>query len=163
MANQFTFTCPIFNSETKFAACEMLRNKVWRGEEVPVRKGCQACMSSGKCPVSRELAMYVQGRTDLSCYQSETPKHGKLRAQVLEDIRPVIVRADHVNKYGVIPGEQALIESCNARIDAQLGTAPRKEASKRPTSTPRPAPKKPEINNAAATGDLSAAINQAAA
>jgi hypothetical protein len=53
--NQFSFTCPVFNVETKLSVCIKLRDLVWRGSRPDVRKGCQACMSAGKCPAATIL------------------------------------------------------------------------------------------------------------
>lgn len=179
MANQLTFTCPIFNVETKFAHCTELRHRIYRGEAGTIRKGCQACAASGKCPVVREVNTSIyQGMNLVEHYVSvDEPKKGKLRAQVLEAILPVVVQEQHLAKFDVSPGERDLIMTANERIRQQLGSAPRKDmkpyvdrSSRRQTpaerpkfvSSSKPAPASEPINQAAATGDLAAAINQAA-
>lgn len=165
MSNQLVITCPIFNVDTKVQHCVELRTRVWRGENIGVRKGCQACMASNKCPITREFNKRGEN-DDFTVYTSPEPRHGKLRAQILEEIRPVIVQDQHLTKYAVSPTERDLIMTANDRIDAQLGSAPRKATS---GVTRRSAPVKPKTkpvessaDKAAATGDLAAAINQAA-
>jgi len=38
--NKASIQCPIFNTQVKVASCVALREKVWRGEQIAVRKGC---------------------------------------------------------------------------------------------------------------------------
>lgn len=176
--NQFTFTCPIFNVDTKFGHCEELRHRVYRGERPEVRKGCQACMSAGKCPVAREVNRSIYQRVSLvEPYHSEEVKNGKLRAEVLQEIRPVIIPDAVYERFNVSASERALMQSANERIDKQLGSAPSKDLKPYVDRTPRsvesrttykaspgrvapPKPKaEPNRSNAAATGDMSAALN----
>lgn len=167
--NAFSFVCPIFNVETKIADCIKLRDAVWRGRQLSVRRGCQACMASSKCPAAaivQRIAMTRGPHAD--DYGSPTPVTGKLRADILERILPVVVRQPHLDQLAVPAVEVQLIESANERIQAQLGRAPAASTGRVTTGKSRSRPEaakqaKPEtsqaLNSAAASGDLSAAIN----
>lgn len=173
--NRFSFTCPIFDVPTQMRACVKLREMFMRGEKPQVRKGCQACMASGKCPALEIIRRFAfgtaTGEDDLS---STTDVHGKLPANVLERIAPTIVMQSTMTAYRISDAEQQMIESSRERIEAQLRSAPRAEKSSRMIRTTSASEqRKPskigtvpdapvvskEINIAAATGDLSAAIN----
>ena len=52
LTNKARINCPIFDTQVNVASYVALRDKVWRGEHVEVRRGCQACMHCSKCPVS---------------------------------------------------------------------------------------------------------------
>lgn len=172
--NQFTFTCPVFNAETRISACIKLREKVWRGERVEVRMGCQACMSAGKCPTAHIVQRMAMSNAPLEdSYAAREPRSGKLLANVLERILPVVVTESNLVRFGVSDVERDLIAGANDRILKQLGSAP-SERSTRTTMrgsggrglsrpkiiTPEVQPITSAVNTAAATGDLSAAISQ---
>lgn len=178
--NKFSFICPIFDVQTAMPQCITLRDKLWRGEEIPVRKGCQACMSSGKCPAAEIVRRISYGKDTPDDYGSDIPIVGKLRRDVLEKIETVIVQDRHMNQFGVSEAERELILSANTRIQAQLAKAPepsnrqnsvtaspssekRMAFSRKSVSKPVaaiPAPK--TISDAARTGDMSAALNMEA-
>lgn len=162
--NQFTFTCPIFDTETRMSLCVRLRNMVWRGENPEVRRGCQACMSAGKCPaaeVVRRIAFNSSNASD--DYASEEPRKGKLAADILEHIHKTIVPEAVLQRFGVSSAERMKIETASDRIGALIPGAPRLSGrrSARPTASPaqKVTPKADKIKSAAATGDLSAALN----
>jgi hypothetical protein len=180
--NQFSFKCPIFDAETQMRACVRLRDKVYRGDRLETRRGCQACIKSSMCPAAemvRRIAFGSQDATDHCA--SDEPKTGRLPADVLEKIAPVVVQDQYLRQLDVSPGEQAMIASARKRIEEQLQTAPRTQVEARGTRTassgrptPRsvaqkpaqrvteaPAPNTTLINTAAATGDLAAALNAA--
>lgn len=172
--NKLSFVCPIFDVPTQMRACVRLKEMFMRGERPPMRRGCQACMHSGKCPASEIVRRFSFGRAtaedDLS---SETETTGKLPASVLERIAPVAVLSHTLTTYRVPEAEQALIETARERIEMQLRTAPRSEGKGRPIrasnhdaprrskiSSPPASPKvSSTVTSAAASGDLSAAIN----
>lgn len=173
--NRFSFVCPIFDTPTQMRACVKLRDMFMVGEKPTVRRGCQACMASGKCPALEVVRRFAFGTAtaedDLS---STTDVQGKLPASVLERILPVMVLPQTMTAYRISDVEQRLIETSRERIEAQLRTAPRGDKSSsrsiRMTAAPEPrkskigkvpdAPKvDAKINQAAASGDLSAAIN----
>lgn len=173
-SNMFSFTCPIFDAQVQMRSCVILRDKYYRGERVEVRRGCQACMSSGKCPAAdivRRIAFGMNDATD-HCSSPE-PRTGRLPADTLERIRPVLVTEVSLTTFRVPQAERALIASAGQRIDAQLAGAPRtvvsarlvrKSAHEEQRQT-RPAPISAPVvkapSTAAATGDLAAAINAA--
>ena len=177
MKNRFSFTCPIFDASVEMRGCVLVRDKVYRGEQFPERKGCQACISSSKCPAAAIVQQMAFNRSDATDHCSSIePKSGKLPASALEAVRPVIVTASDVQRYGLTSTELSLIESANGRIDTQLATAPSErvsgriqasEAPKRARATkvaPEASTEAPSIavTSAAASGDMSAAINAAA-
>jgi hypothetical protein len=179
MQNGFSFNCPIFNAEVQFRSCVILRDRVYGGKSVQTRRGCQACIRSSKCPaaeVVRRIALDTSDKTD-HCSSVEQ-KVGKLPADVLERIAPVVVYEQHLNELDVSLEERRLIETANARIHAQIQTAPREKVEPKKihaasATTPRrksisdtvsaaPQPKpKAQIHHAAQTGDMSAALNAA--
>lgn len=167
-SNQFKFVCPIFNVETAFRQCAKLRDIVYRGGRPPVRRGCQACIQSSKCPaaeVIRKIA-FSNGKA-ADDHASETPVMGKLAGEILERVAPVVVLEKTMNECGVPPAERALIADANPRIIAQLGHAPRNRSDAHQSATkrrkratpPAPANTNTKINEAAATGDLAAAVS----
>lgn len=167
--NQFSFVCPIFNVSTKMAACVKLRTMVYRGQGPEVRKGCQACMASNKCPAIHAVNSMIYGKEKAEFpYVSPTPVEGKLRADILERIAPVVVQSAHLQKFSVPASEVALIQTANERIIKQLGGAPKqggKTGGSKMSSARRAksetAPVQTSVQQAAATGDLTAAINAA--
>lgn len=168
--NQFSFVCPIFNSATNFRQCGRLRDIVYVGGRPPVRKGCQACIKDSKCPAA-EIIRKISFGNGLAPddHGSTTPVQGKLAAEVLEKIAPIIVMENTMNALGVPTAERELIATANERIEKQLGHAPRGRtaapssvSSSRRRSKPRAAPApatNTKINEAAATGDLAAAVS----
>lgn len=177
MQNQFSFKCPIFDAEVQMRSCVMLRDRVFMGKATPTRRGCQACIKSSKCPAAEMVRRIAFGASDATDYcASDVPKVGRLPGDVLDRIAAVVVQDSHLREHSVTAEEQALIANSRARIDAQALTAPREKvegktirsSSSEPTPrrkiTDNPAPKvksQPSINEAAATGNLAAALNAA--
>lgn len=169
--NQFTFTCPIFNAETKMSSCVKLRDMVWKGKRHDKRRGCQACMVDSKCPVAfivQRISMAGMRNKQPDDYGSVTPVKGKLRKDVLERIHPVMLLPSTLRSFDPSATEIAMIESSNERIAAQLQSAPGASSGYKARSdaiksarleTPKAKPKElSKIEQAAATGDLSAAL-----
>lgn len=178
MSNLFSFVCPIFNATVQFRTCLAVRDKVYRGDRLETRRGCQACMSASKCPAAEIVRRIAFGMGDATDHCSSTEaKVGKLPADTLERIRPVLVPESILNAYHVPSAERMLIASAVTRIDEQMATAPRTtvaaktakvvaSAQRSERHEPRiakPAPVKPQTTThaAAASGDLAAAINAA--
>ena len=172
--NQFKFKCPIFNAETKMATCVKLRNLVWKGLTPEKRRGCQACMSAGKCPAAQivqKMAMSGPRSMQPDDYGSTAPVLGKLRRDILERIRPVMVMSSTIQRLSLSSIEVNMIETANERIEAMLGSAPGasskskasikgKARKPRDLSSPSTEPKQKtmsKVEQAAASGDLSAA------
>lgn len=179
--NAATFVCPIFNVETKMSACMKLRTLVWGGDTPNVRRGCQACMMSGKCPAAAmaERICRIGNRKEYSdFFSAPTPSTIKLGRDILERIRPVIVQDYYLRQKNVPDNERMLIASANERIDKQLSGAPvtgttkpskaSKPVKRAETQAPIERTPKPEsmpvvdpsILSAAASGDMAAALNQ---
>ena len=165
--NAFQFVCPLFNAKTKMGSCTKLREMVWMGKHVPVRRGCQAAMRCGKCPAADMVSRYCFDKNWTNDHHgSVEPKEGKLMRSILERIRNVLMRDKVMDECGVPANERLLLESANERIDQQMKTAPGEAsrnytptAARKTVSAPPTAPKESEINQAAATGNLTAAIN----
>lgn len=175
-SNRFAFVCPVMATEVEIRTCILLREKVYKGARIEARRGCQACIRSSKCPAAELVRRIAFGATDQTehCASAERVV-GKIPADVLERIAPIIVRDCDLHGFGVPSAEAALIRSSRERIDAQIATAPRERVSTRRmpvdqthhTRTQRAA--KPivmpetttttHIEKAAATGDLAAALN----
>ncbi len=178
--NQLSFVCPIFDTEVRMAGCVKLRNLFWQGKVQTVRRGCQACMSAGKCPAAQVVQGIAMGRTQDDPYGSTSTVTVRLKADVLDHVLPIVVSTQTLQHFGVPGAEQRLIESAYDRIAKQLVGAPTtdgKRATVRASADPTPrktiggtprkmagskaaAPVSSEISNAAASGDLSAALNQ---
>jgi hypothetical protein len=168
--NQFQFVCPVFQATTKIASCLVLRDAVWRGEKVEQRQGCQCAMRSGKCPVPTIVTQMVRLKSDP--YHSAEPTVGKLSYDILDGIAPVLVTDTMMGRFMLSAQEEKLLRQGNE--DARSGKRviqkkPRrqervvemedvKETEQEPASTDAS-----ELMRAAQSGDMSAAINSAAA
>lgn len=174
MKNRASFVCPIFDVTTQMRACVKLRDKMFMGQRVEVRRGCQACITSSKCPAAnlvRRIGFNLTNATDE--VSSANDAVVKLPADVLEEVLPVVVLDGTLARFGVTSEERSLIDSANERIAKQLATAPRnrksapkvhasvvREQAKRGSTMKVAAPAVvSEINKAAATGDMSAGIS----
>jgi hypothetical protein len=176
--NQFQFNCPVFDANTKMAACMALREAVWMGKHVEKRQGCQAAMNCSMCPAAVIVKNISHGKGQVSDdYGSKEPKVGKLHADVLERIRNVIPIERELQRFALSDTERERLRTTRTRIEAQLRTAPGAggkstayvEPKKFATITREPIkvgkrtePNNDIINQAARTGDMSAAINAAA-
>lgn len=181
MENKFSFTCPIFDKPVQMRGCVLVRDKVFTGQNFEQRRGCQVCISAGKCPAAQIVQKIALSRGDATDHCSSVEeKHGRLPAEVLQSVRNVVVTDAMMAARGRLSESEAdLIRSSGARIDAQLATAPRGEAggriktlrastdtparSKAVSEPPRAsvAPRKSSaVTKAAASGDLSAAISK---
>jgi hypothetical protein len=175
--NQFEFVCPVFNVQTKMRHCTKLRDLVYSGARPDVRKGCQACISASKCPAAEIVRRISYGKGQVpDDYGSRTSVVGKLRKDVLEKIHRVIVMERTLNEFAVPDAERQLIDGASDRIGKMVGAAPLPSDDGPPSrnfATETAAPKKPRktkpqadnsnnaINEAAATGDLAAAVSAA--
>ncbi len=176
--NQFQFTCPVFNANTKMSACVALREAVWMGKRVEKRQGCQAAMNCSMCPAAAIVKKIGYGHGLVSDdYGSKEPKMGKLHADILERIRNVVPIERELGRFDLSETERQLLRSTRERVDAQLKTAPgangkstahvepKKHATfiRQPAAVSnRPTTQNDTINRAAMTGDMTAAINAAA-
>jgi len=165
--NKALIQCPIFNATVKVASCVTLRDKVWRNEQIAVRKGCQACMRSSKCPVAemvRRAAFNLSATNDHLGSREE--KIVPIEHDLLARIRPVIVMNTHIRDLDVPAIEQQLIATANKRIDAAMQKAPQAvkqsaiiRSPRRPNKTKVTSPVPNErLKDAALTGNLAAAI-----
>lgn len=180
LSNQFSFTCPIFNQDVEMRGCVVLRDRVYAGKHLSSRRGCQACISSSKCPAAemvRRIAFNTSDATD-HCASNE-PKVGKLPGDVLERVRLVLVQESHLQMFSVPVAEREAILSSRDRIEAQMASAPggrveprgyrassaeepRRASQKAARGVPAPATTTPTaLGKAAATGDLAASLNAA--
>lgn len=179
--NQFAFVCPVFETTTKMSQCMKLRELFWRGQRPDVRKGCQLCMRAGKCPAAAIASKrYPQGKSWKDDYASDTPVLGKIRRDILERVqRPIVVDSYYREFPDVSEQERDKLLTASDRIGKMIGAAPLSSDNDEPrhsrtafseASTPRkPRKAAPKAHNddintvgdAAASGDLAAAINAA--
>lgn len=183
--NKFRFNCPIFGAEVALRDCFQLRDEWAKGKHIPVRRGCQACLSASKCPVV-PIMRKVQLTEKVICFSTED-KVSRLDPEILEQVAKVVVPQNMLDRYQPIPhaqmeridrvqglkGVEAMAK--NVGMDAvELEAVVRGEAPKFTTPAPvrvekpRPIPQErareqveaPEDTSAAAaTGDMSAVIN----
>ncbi len=159
--NQFAFACPIFGAKTKIVHCFEIRDQMFKGKQLDVRRGCQACISASKCPVVHIVKDASMGR-DISRYNSNTPVEGKLVPSLLDRIAPVRVMAHQIERYGVDEVQTKAIFKANTTLASgkhadDLDDVP--VAAKRRSVKPAEAPD--AVVTAAQTGDMSAAITRA--
>lgn len=159
--NQFSFTCPIFEVETRMSHCVRLRDLTYYGgKPLPVRRGCQACIKDSKCPASEIVRRLSFGRDVSDHYGSTKPVKGPIERSVLEKIANVVVTEKTLSHVDASPAERAKIATASERINQMISSAPKKVST--PRSTTPVASKSTinhKVNTAAASGDLAAAIN----
>lgn len=180
--NQFSFVCPIFGAETKIGVCMLLRDRVWRGDKPEVRKGCQACLVSSKCPMIAVIKGAQIKNEDF--YYSATPRLGNLRSHHVDAIRATIVPDNTMERIGVPTNERMIILAANGlkgvlkgkvdagkhavEIDDMEGEEPivaritiKQQRENREAAASSATKTTDAITSAAQTGDMSAAINEA--
>lgn len=173
MDNKTSIHCPLFNVDTQVRACVTLRSKVFQGQQVEVRRGCQAALASCKCPMMHVISRMAFGRSNVGDELGSTePVLSKLPGDILVEILPIMIQEVHLRRYGVSKEETLILETANERIEKQILVAPNnfkappranvvKGGTPRGRSKALPAPSVADtaIIEAAASGDMSAAIN----
>lgn len=181
-ANQFRFVCPIFSAEVGIRECFILRDAWMKGTKVAVRKGCQACMSASKCPVGHIVSSIQHGGPD--AYYSPVPKVGSLRPEILDRIGPIVVTERCIERFPELDDKQkaairavngvlgvaafktkraaAVLEHIDEDTCVQVYRSRDDRAGEEPVA-PKPSKKDTALLDAAASGDISAAINNAIA
>ncbi len=157
--NQFIITCPVFRADAKIASCFQLRDHVYRGDKPPVRIGCQVALHACKCPIIPIMTRLIREKGSKDPYHSAEPRKGALDPEILNQISPVLINEKKIEESGASDAEKKALHRCNA--DARAGSH-MKVAPKAYKKDPPPSKSKPAIDaitTAAATGDLSAAIN----
>lgn len=172
--NQFSFVCPIFNIKTRMGACVKLRDLVFKGQAPAVRSGCQAAIRCSKCPAAEMVRKYCYDKTFVNDHHgSMVPKEGKLMRVILERVRPTMMRENVLEAFNVSDTERKLLMTADERIDEQLKTAPgepgrsvtkfeaapRRKTKVEKVEVTQQASQSSALKEAAASGDLSAAIN----
>lgn len=165
-ANRFSFTCPIFGVQTEMRVCLMLRDRLWAGHRQEVRRGCQACLHDSKCPIVPIVQETFRTGEDPGYFARE-PRNGNLQEKHLRRIQNVIVRDATMLNFGVSDAERAAIQATNG-FNAKLRGAALKDviveelpnAPRRKPAEKVAAPSS-DVVDAAARGDLAAAINEA--
>jgi hypothetical protein len=161
--NQACITCPVFNVESKISACLALRDELWKGKRLDVRRGCQAALTDSKCPVYH-LVKHME-RTDDDPIHSTEPKTLPWPKHILERIAPVQVQGRTMDKFGVSDRERELLTASNdmkAAVPRTKASTTRLEDVKAPEKPAASKPVKDDAIAAATAGDMSAAINAAA-
>nr|WP_042670039.1 hypothetical protein [Methylobacterium sp. B34] len=162
--NEALIVCPIFGAETRLADCLELEQQVARGRKPDERRGCQACLMSSKCPVYWINRAII--RTGEDPYFSAEPKVLPLKGEILEAVRPILVRDDAVNRYAVEGAEAEAIRAANEAASAGKPRAAKKTAGVKLAAVKREesAPAGDDgLKAAALSGDLSAAVTRAVA
>lgn len=160
-ANQFAFTCPIFNVDVKMRQCVKLVEVTKVNQKLEVRKGCQACIRSSKCPVDTisRMISFKNASVQPGDYGATEPRKGSLSADILKRIAPIMVLDRTMNEFDVPDAERDLINTASPRIHKMAGTAPADDTPAGKTKrTPRASASSTRINEAAATGNLAAAL-----
>lgn len=163
--NEFHFVCPIFATEVKITTCFELRHQKWRGVRLPVRKGCQCCMTSNKCPINSLMEDVM--RTDDDPYYSKEKVVGKLKQRHLDRVNRIMTTEEVIKRYDLSEKEIELIQLANK--NAGLNIKPKNSNRFGPALKPvqtsvvaiEAAPAPELKSNAAITGDMSAAITAA--
>jgi hypothetical protein len=154
-ANEFAFKCPIFKVDVKFRDCAKLQQLHMRHDKPNVRKGCQACLTASKCPIShmiKELHHEGDGR-----YFSAEPSVGPISDAVIARTARILVMPFHTQQYNLTDREKELIEDANEMARQGVVT---KQISRRKTAASETSTS-PKISTLTAeTGDMSAAINK---
>lgn len=151
--NQAAIACPVFRSDVKIASCFQLRDLVWRGERPAVRYGCQVAMDAGKCPIPVIITKMIRMQDDP--YHSPEPKRISIQQVVLDQISPVMVPEKRIDESGASDLEKKALHRCNK--DARAGS--HMTTKSKPYVAPKKVAPPTKMITAAATGDLSAAIN----
>lgn len=166
-SNAFRFVCPVFNQEVEAADCFDLLHHHMRGEQVPERNGCHACIRASKCP-TRE--MLDEASEDPKRYYSETSKLGRISEKVLERGVSILVPNSVLDHFRVEDEERKIIAALNegtkptARSKIKTRARVKKPDPAPPSvSSPRPAAEEEGVVSAAQSGDLGAAITAAVA
>lgn len=175
--NMFHFDCPIFGSEQRLRDCLALRDEWVVGKRVPGREGCLACLSSSKCPIVPIMRDVLNKGMDP--YFSKERTRGSLDSRHIDMIRNVVVTDYFAAPYNVPAEQWVAIQNAHKKLMEgakvskssvfELSTFEREEAA-RPARKRRveaetkvPVQAHREENDAAITGDLSAALNAAMA
>lgn len=118
MNNTFSFhnllkvECPIFKLKVDIKTCLLLHEKNMRGEQVEVRRGCQALMRCGSCPISHVKADLI--RNDHERYFSATPKERAFDDAIIHKTARTLVPLTLLDALGVSEQERLRIrETCN--------------------------------------------------
>jgi hypothetical protein len=162
--NEARIVCPIFGAETRLADCLELEQQVAKGRKPEERRGCQACMMSSKCP-TYWINRAVQ-RTGEDLYYSAEPKVIALRPEILEQVHPILVRDDAVNRYTVEGAELDAIRAANEAAGAGKPRSGKKASGVKLAAVKREEPAAVEddgLKAAALSGDLSVAVTRAVA
>lgn len=167
-SNEFRFKCPIFGSETKITHCFEIRDRWAKGQRPEVRQGCQACLSSNKCPVGHVLKDMQLGR-ESEPYYSATPVVGKLDPKILNRIASIRTMEQTFNQYPMPPAQRDAVLKANTtfavsetELEAMSGAAPKVRWNEQARPKAEPAVVD-DVVAAAQRGDMAAAITKAAA
>lgn len=159
-SNKLQIKCPVFEAPTKVSACVKLRDMVWRGEKPEKRQGCQVAMRCGTCPVAQLVQYTAFASEKIDHYYSDVPVMGRLRKDVLDRISNTLNTRSIMSFYTLSLGEIKMLESSVDRIRLMVGKAPvATDERKAKRIVKKSVPKAAKIDAAAATGDMSAAVN----
>lgn len=128
--NLTSLPCPIFGAEVELRQCLGLRDAQFKGRRVEARKGCQACITSSKCPAA-SLVQYMDERHD-DVYYSATPKTMNWQPDHLARVSRIVVPQSTLTRFADMPEhhrDMILAANGNAGIAAkggQIASAPKR-------------------------------------
>lgn len=127
--NEFIFTCPIFETDVKIRDCMSLRDAQYRGQTINVRKGCQACISAGKCPAAIIVQKISFGHPDPG-YYSKTPQKGRLDLALLDQVSRIHIHNAAIRRFpDMSEAHMAKIQKANDLATKSVGK-PRVQSSR---------------------------------
>ena len=162
--NLFRFACPIFGAEVELRGCARLHELHMVGKGPETRRGCQAAMSSSKCPIWHMAQLMRHGRDEWVGHTGEVESLGN---DVIIRIARIQTDPKTIEAYGVSEREGELLLEAN-RMWEKGTTKPGKATTRRPVKlgpveTAETKSSNDELTKAAKRGDLAAALNAAAA
>ena len=170
--NQASIKCPALGVEARLADCLTLRDRVWRGERIEERRGCQACMASSKCAAAQIVHDMWVHKEDPG-YYSATPKVVTLSQGLQDTLARVLIQEKTLDRLGVVDEERMVLLAANERagkavkasIDTSDWAQPKAKRAPAKGKAERAPEKAPESKTVAAalSGDMSAALSQVVA
>lgn len=113
---KFTFKCPIFKAQVRLGTCYDLYRKWQVATSVPVRKGCQACMASNKCPIWHlHQKTAIEDAKKVMIYEE---KSGSLPKNILEKTSRVLIQESHMKFYDCSEKEISIMNAVNEATKA---------------------------------------------
>jgi hypothetical protein len=163
--NAYRFHCPTVERDARFIVCAFKKNRHWRGENF-LDQDCRLAMRAGKCPVVEMMKAEYRAQ-DRLFFETESKSVHKLPTEI----------AEHMARIVVVPSHAAGLHLTPEQLEKHLGpNAKERVAGVVPFALPvedadatliaeepkhRRSPKKSEVLDHLAGGDMASAINEA--